>query len=936
MMKSKFTVAATCLLFSAGLSFAQTVGSNPIPADPEVRKGVLENGMTYIIRQNPKPENKVELRLAVNAGSILEDADQLGLAHFTEHMAFNGSKNFQKNELVSYLQSVGVKFGADLNAYTSFDETVYILPVPTDDEAILDKGLLVLEDWAANLSFDHEEIDKERGVVIEEWRLGRGASQRMRDKYFPLLFKGSQYAERLPIGTLDVLENFDYETIKRYYRDWYRPDMMAVIAIGDIDPDAMEKKIKERFGKIPAAAKKRERKVYDVPGHKETLVSVQRDKEQPFTQVQLMYKHDKKDNKTEADFRRMVVEQLYNGMLNARLNELRQTSAPPFISGFAFYSSLTRTKDAYQSFASVSESGIETGLKTLLTENERVRKFGFTQSELDRQKKEVLVRYERQYNERDKTESRNFASEYVRHFLAGDPVPGIEYVYNFFKQQIPTVTLEEINKLAGEWITDENRVVIVTGPEKDGVEGPSEAQILTWLNEAGKADIKPYEEKAVAASLMEAKPAPGKTTAQKTIESIGVTELILSNGVVVVLKPTDFKNDEILMSAFGLGGTSVYPDEDHFSAQFASQIVSMGGVADFPATELQKMMTGKTVRVSPYIAQTRQGMSGSTTPADLEDMFQLVHLYFTNPRKDPDAFNAFLTNNKALYQNLMSSPQFYFSDKLSKILSQNHPRGGGFPTLEEFDKISLDRAHEIFKDRFADASGFHFFLSGNFEVEQIKPLLETYIGSLPSKNKGETWRDLGIRPPVGPVREVIKKGADQKSQVNIVINGETPYSREDAYRLRCLGEILTIKLIEQLREEKGGVYGVGARGSMAKIPYENFSFNISFPCSPDNAEDLIKAAMAEVEKLRKDGPTEEDLGKIKETQRREMQESIKRNNYWNSALESSYYLESNPEDILTYPERIDKLSGKELQEAAQKFLSNPAIEVALMPEEEAK
>lgn len=913
------------------------VFAQPIPLDPAVRTGKLKNGMTYYIRQNAKPENKVELRLAVNVGSILENEKQLGLAHFTEHMCFNGTKNFEKNELVSYLQSLGIRFGADLNAYTSFDETVYILPIQSDDEVILDKGLLVLEDWASRVTFADEEIDKERGVVIEEWRMGRGASQRMRDKYFPILFQGSRYAERLPIGTLEVLETFSYQTIRDFYKTWYRPDLMAIIAVGDIDPDAMEKKIKERFGRIPTAKKPQPRLSYPVPGHKETLVSVQRDPEQPFTQIQLIYKHDPKPVKTSADFRQTLVNDLYNGMLNTRLGELRQSADPPFINGSAYYGSLIRTKDAYQSFAIVSENGIEKGLKALVRENERVKRYGFTPGEFERYKKVMLSNYERQFNERDKTESRAFAGEYIRHFLSQEPIPGIAFEFDFVKQQLPTITLEEVNRLATQWITQENRVVIITGPEKEGLNGPENAQVMAWLAEVAKETVTPYEDKALASSLMEQLPTPGSVTSVKAMEKIGTAELTFANGVKVVLKPTDFKNDEILLNAFKMGGGSLFPDKDQHSTNFAAQVINLSGIADFSATDLQKMMTGNTAKVSPYLSQYRQGFTGSTAPKDLETMLQMVHLYMTAPRKDPAAFQGFVANNKALYQNLMSSPQFYYSDQVSQLLTNNHPRGGGFPKPDDFDQIDLDRVMDIFQASFGNANGFTFFFTGNFQMETIVPMLERYLGSLPAQAVASNFQDLGIRPPKGIIRKDIRKGTDQKSMVTIFMGGEATYDRQDAYHVRCIGEILSIKLIEQLREEKGGVYSVGARASMSKIPYGSYSMNISFPTSVDKVEDLIKAALTELEKIKKEGPKPADLAKIKEAQKKEYQENLKQNNFWNSVLEDSYYTGFDPEEILGAEARIDQLTAEALQKAANIFFDGQnMITAVLLPEDEAR
>ncbi|MEL7004846.1 MAG: pitrilysin family protein, partial [Bacteroidota bacterium] len=644
-----------------------------LPVDPKVRVGKLDNGLTYYIRQNEKPEDKVELRLVVNVGSMLEEDNQRGLAHFMEHMAFNGTKNFEKNELVNYLQSVGVKFGADLNAYTSFDETVYILPIPSDDEEILDKGLLVLEDWAHNIELSEEEIDKERGVVIEEWRLGRGANQRMRDEWFPVMFQDSRYAERLPIGKKEVLESFDYETLRKFYKDWYRPDLMSVIAVGDIDPDVMERKIKERFSRIKASKNPKERKFYEVPNHKETLVSIVSDKEATFTQIQLIYKQENEETETLQNFRRQAVYSLYSGMINQRLDELKQSAEPPFFIASTGFGQMVRTKSNYSSFAVVGQDGIDKGLMAIALENERVRRYGFTQGELDRYKKTLLNRFEKSYKESDKTESGRYAGEYVRNFLTNEPIPGIAFEYDFYKKVMPSISLAEVNALSKDWITQENRVVVITSPEKEGIDLPTKEEILRTLDQATRADVKPYDDGVTASTFIENKPESGKVQSVVELKTVGAKELTLSNGVKVVLKSTDFKNDEILMSAFSYGGQSLYSEEEGPSASNASGIMAESGVKDFSSTDITKMLSGKTVRVSPYIATLSEGFNGSTSPKDLETMLQLVHLYFTAPRKDAEAFESFKSKNKMLFQNLMSNPNFYYSEEVSKILTQDHP-----------------------------------------------------------------------------------------------------------------------------------------------------------------------------------------------------------------------------------------------------------------------
>ena len=928
----------TCFWLLACLCLqAQTPDlSLPLPLDANVKTGKLPNGLTYYIRKNAKPEKRVELRLVVNAGSILEDEDQQGLAHFNEHMAFNGTKHFPKNELVNYLESIGLQFGADLNAYTSFDETVYILPVPTDKPGLVDKGLQILEDWAHNVTFEGVEIDKERGVVREEWRLGQGANQRMRDKTFPVTFKGSLYAMRLPIGKRNIIDSAKYEALKRFYKDWYRPDLQAVIAVGDIDVNEMEAKIKKYFAAIPLPKNPRERKYFPVPDHAETLVAIASDKEAPFTNVSLLYKKDVEPDKTAGDYARLLTYQVYTGMLNQRLSDLRLKAEPPFIGAGAFYSNpYLRTKGGLSLSATVSETGVEKGLRTLLEENKRVKEFGFTEAELERYKKQMLSNYEREYNERDKTESESYVSEYVDNYLEHAPSPGIEWEYDFVKKYLPTLKVTNINAVAAKLLTDKNLVVTITAPAKEGVKVPTEAEIRAILKDAANLTVKPLEEKVLATSFLDPQSLkPGTITKETKNDKLGTTELVLSNGVRVILKPTDFKNDEVLMQGYSLGGQSLAPDADYYSAAYASQIVSQAGIKDFPMADMSKMLAGKNTRVSPGIGQLTEGIQGSTTPKDLETLLQLTYLYFTAPRHDKEAYTSFATKQKQQFQNLASNPQFYFFGEQNKILTQNHPRAGGLPKPEDFDKIDYEKAFQFYQSRFADASDFTFLLVGTFKTEEIKPLLERYLGSLPATGRKETWKDLGIRPPAGKVEKVINRGTDPKSQVSITFTGAAPYNADDNYALNALGQILSIKLIEKLREEKGGVYGAGASGSMSKYPYESYTFSINFPCGPDNAEALSKDALAELEKIRQQGITPEDVAKIKEQEKRETEVNIKQNRYWLTALQKADFEKINPEKILDWQKRIDSLTSDMLKNVANKYLKPDSyIKIVLMPEE---
>jgi len=932
-LKTRFSILIG-LLFGTCIQAQEVNLQKKIPLDPKIRKGKLENGITYYIRKNEKPENRLELRLALNAGSILENEDQLGLAHFTEHMAFNGTENFSKNELVKYLQSVGVRFGAHLNAYTSFDETVYMLHLPSDSAGIVNKGFQILEDWAYNLSFDTVEIDKERGVVIEEWRLGQGADRRMLDEYLPVLYKDSRYAERLPIGKKEVLETFEYETLKQFYEDWYRPELMSVIAVGDMDVDEIEKKIKKHFSRIQPVKNPKPRKKYPVPDHKETLIKVVSDEEAAFTRIMLFYKHDPREMEKQKDFRSYIRAQLYSGMFNQRLDELRQKADPPFIyANTRFGRTWARTKSAYQATAVVSETGIEKGLKAIVEEIKRVKTHGFTKGELERYKKEMLSAYEQAYNERDKTESKSYASEYVRNFLNNEPAPGITFEYNFVKKILPGISLEEVNNLTGKWIRDENKVIVVTAPKKQEVVLPEESNIRDILQEVQDSEVAPYKDKVTSAALMAKKPKAGTIIEENKLNEIGVTEWTLSNGVKVKLKPTDFKNDEVLVRAFSPGGHSVYPDDVYHSAANASAIIGQSGLKDMNQIELQKYLAGKVVSLSPFIDDLTEGLSGSAAPKDLETLFQLMHLQFVAPRKDPDVFQSFIAKNKAIYQNIMSNPQYYYYDSLARIMSQNHLRGDYFPTMKDWERVKLEEVYNVYKDRFKDAGDFTFLIVGAFDLVEIKPLVETYLGSLPMTGREESWRDQGVRPPDNKVMESVEKGGDPKSRVTIIFTDKYGYDRMESYKLNVLAEILDIKLIEVLREEKSGVYGAGASSSMTQYPYEHYSFRVAFPCSPDNVEELTQATFDIIRKLKEEGPDEKDLNKVKETLRREREENLDKNGYWLSVLNTYYFNKEDPRETLKYEERIQSITREDVKETARKYLKkDDYIQVVLYPE----
>ena len=925
------------LLLLAGLSLVASLAfaTEPLPLDPAVRTGKLPNGLTYYIQKNIKPEKRVELRLAVNTGSVQEDEDQIGLAHFVEHMCFRGTKRFPNEEVIHYLQSVGAKFGPDINASTSFDETVYQLSIPSDVPETLNKGLAVLEDWAAAVTLDDAMIDKERQVVVEEWRLGRGANQRMMDKFIPVLFKDSKYANRLPIGTKDSIEGASTAAVKRFYRDWYRPDNMAVVVVGDIDPAAMETKIKAEFGALPAATKPRAVARVTVPAHSGTRYSIVSDKENPYNVALLGWTTDPETIRTTDDLRQSLVRDLFVAMLNNRLGELLQQAKPPFLFSQSNYSRLfIRTQDAFQLTVVVPDGGYETGLGAALTETERVRRHGFTAAELERAKKTMLKNLEQAFNERDKTPSDRLVGQYVGHFLDAQPAPGIAYIFPFAQQQVPAITLADLQPLSTRLIRPDNQVVVILGTEKPGTTLPTEANLQTMVTQVAAAKIEPYAEKQLAASLLKERPQPGQMAAGKPLPEIGGAELVFANGVRVVLKPSDFKNDEVLLQGYRAGGQSVFPGDCKLAAELAGSYLSESGAGPFSKTELQKMLAGKTVGVSVGLDLYFDQVKGSSSAADLETMLQLVHLYFTQPREDREAYTSVETRIKAILSHTLDNPQMYFQNELQKFLYRDHPRNTDtLPTEAEWADLSFEKTMQVCRSRFGHANGFTFVLVGSFNPQTAVPLLATYLGSLPANAEQPAYQDLGIRALAGPAEKQVLRGNDPKSLTVLTIEGPADWSREESHRLWSLGQILDRVLIDKLREDMAGVYGLHVQASLEKNPYPHYNFQLSIPCAPENVAKLTAAAVAEIERIQKSGLKPEEIQKEVETQRRAFEKDARENGSWQWKLAQIY---RDGEDLtrLTHPETLVALVEAEgLQKTAQKYLDTTKfVQITLNPE----
>jgi zinc protease len=904
-----------------------------IPVDPAVRIGRLSNGITYYIRANEKPENRAELRMAIKAGSMEEDPDQLGIAHLVEHMAFNGSRNFSKNELVNYLESVGSRFGPDLNAYTSFDETVYMLQVRSDEADHLNKGMLILRDWADGVSFEGEEIDKERGVVISEWRSGLSAEQRMQKEYLPLIYYQSRYADRLPIGDPELLKTVPYDAVRRFYKDWYRPDLMAILVVGDIDVDSMEMKIKDQFGTILPSTQRTKPQV-TFPVHQETFARIITDPEASNSRVQIIYKHKYNDVDNLLDYREGLLHTLYNRMLAKRLAEITREADPPYAFGYSGYGQDVGELGTYSSMAIGDAKNMRRAYTTLLEENQRVLLHGFTDTELAREKAAMMRQAEQNVLEQDKQESSRIVQRLVYHFLEESPIPDASQTLEMYKSMMPTITASEISQFAKLWITDQNRVVLVTAPEKDIAMLPDSAELIRIMNEVNVRDLSPYEDIDVSAPLLSGS-FPVRAVINVSHDKVlDIYHWQFENGIRVSAKPTDFKNDEILMNAYSAGGHSLYDLDVFPSARSASSVISSSGVGSFNATALDKKLTGLRVSVTPFITERHEGFNGMSAVSDFETMMQLVYSYATKFRKDTVALNAYLNREKAMYANLLANPQNWYSDKVTRIVSQNHPRRG-FPTLESYDQVKMNEIIKIYEDRFRDLSDMHFFFVGNFNIDSLQRITSRYLGALPGSGRNESWKDVGDRMPSGVIDSVYTRGEAPRSLVQFIYHGNDHFNPDTAYLLQSLIDLARIKLRESLREEESGVYGVSIFGGQTLYPVQQYNIRVSFNAEPSRTKELVEAAKEVIQKLKsKVDPV--DIAKVTEIQRQGRIRDLKQNQFWMGAFINSYLNETDMAQSVQMQKleiRIDMLNEELLTKAARKYFNeNELISVVMYPD----
>ncbi len=895
-----------------------------LPVDPDVRIGTLDNGLTYYIRANKRPENRAELRLVVNAGAVLEDDDQRGMAHLLEHMAFNGTENFEKQELIEFMESIGMRLGPDVNAYTSFDETVYMLQVPTDNSEYLSTAFQIMEDWSGAITLDGAEIDAERGVVVEEWRLGQGAQARMNDKQFPIIFKGSQYAERMPIGTQESIETASHEAIRRFYEDWYRPDLMAVIAVGDFDPDVIEGLVRQHFEGLEPASDPRARTMFDVPDQPGTDFAIATDPEAPSAQVAVFYKMDVDPDGTAGDYRRGLVESIYNSMLNARFQEITQQADPPIAFGASAKGGMVRTKGMYQLFAGVAPDSIERGLDTLLTEAARVEQFGFTETELERTKLNMLRGIQRAYDDRANRRSSGFVNEYTRAYLQDEPIPGLEYEFELYKRFIPEITLDEVNAIGRDWIRDGNRVVLVNAPETEEVVVPSEDALLAVLDGAAGKELTAYEDSVSDAPLLPVVPDPGSIVSESRIDELDFTEWTLSNGAKVLLKPTDLRDDEIRFSATSPGGTSLVSDEDYTVASTASAVVNISGLGEFNLVDFQKKMAGVAASASASIGEFSEGLGGQASPKDVEALFQIIYMRFTAPRVDAVALEAFLTQGRASLANREATPGFQFNRRLTEVRWQDHPRRQT-QTVESLDDWDAERSFAFYQDRFADASDFAFFFVGTFDLETMRPLVERYLASLPSIGREETWRDVGVRHVEGAVNEEVRAGIEPQSQTRIYFTGPFEQTREQRVILPAMGLVLQNRLRDVLREDLGGTYGVGVGASQSSRPTDRYTITINYGSDPERADELAEAVFAEIEKLQAAPPEESEVADVRANYLRSFETNQESNGWWLNNLVGSYTTGRDILNLLTYEEVVEGITPEMIHAAAQAYFSTENV-----------
>lgn len=906
-----------------------------IKLNGKVRTGKLDNGLTYFIRSNNKPANRAEFQIAVNAGSVLEEANEVGLAHFTEHMNFNGTKQFPANTMIDELEKEGIVFGREINAYTGFDQTVYMVTLPTDNKELFDMGLKILDGWAFGALMTGEEIDKERGVIIEEWRMSQGGSERLRAKTWGTMLKGSKYAERLPIGTLENLQNFKYEDIRGFYQKWYRPDNMAVIIVGDFDADEMEQKVIDYFTMTPKPCAPTERPVYSIDDNKEPLVCVATDKEATSTQIQMFYKHPAKTVKTLGDFREQyLVYGLFETMFNERLSELGEKKSCPYMQAGAGYGGfLARPVAAYQMYVVAKEGKVLDALETMMMENRRLQQHGFLQTELDRAKESLLEQYARAAKEESKTESERIASELVDYFLDQVPMPGAILENKWAKAMMDDITLEEVNALISKWMTEENFVCTISMPEKKGVKVPTEEKVLKLIEKCKKANTKAWVDYVKTEPFLAQEPKGGKIESTTKNEKFDYTEYVLSNGAKVVVKKTNYKNDEILTHAVSNGGVSMYDDKDVINASFAASIVDGSGIGNYDHSQLMKFMKGKTFGLTPSMDELQDFLTGSCSPKDFETQLQYMYMFFTAPRVDKEVLASEIDKLKTQINMVKNMPEFAFQEKWLKAMYPNDKRTIMIPTEAQLKQLNADKMLKMFKERFSDASDFTFTFVGNIDEKTMLPLIEKYIGGLPSSKgkKAENWKDRSKAFAKGVVDETVYAGEANKGLMTITF--ENDFDWNDRLAVNALNNICSIKLTETIREELGGTYSPSFSLSYEKYPQAKSTAMCYYTCDPTTVDKLTNATFEVLDKIVAEGPTEVDLNKVKEQLILERKGRMENNGYWLGQIIGSRFYKYEMQTLEEYSAAVNALTIEDIKAVAAKYLKHDGyVRVSLKPE----
>lgn len=928
-MKHLFhSLLAVAFVLCAGFqqAVAQQMQFPPLPVDKNVRIGQLDNGLTYYIRHNKLPENRAEFYIAQKVGSILEEPQQRGLAHFLEHMAFNGTKNFPGDDkglgVIPWCETVGIKFGTNLNAYTSIDETVYnISNAPIDRTGVLDSCLLILHDWSNYILLKDDEINKERGVIREEWRSRNSGMLRVYTDLLPTIYQGDKYADCMPIGSIDVINNFPYKDIRDYYHKWYRPDLQGIVIVGDIDVDTVEAKLKAVFADVQKPVNPAERTYYPVTDNKEPIVAIGTDKEVDDPSIEIYFKQDATPDSEKNNVGYLASQymtSMISSMLNARLSELVQSANPPFTRASSYYSDffVAKTKEAFALSASSKADGIETALKTLLQETERARRFGFTESEYARARANYLQSLESAYNEREKTKHGSYVREYVQNFLNGEPIPGIEAEYAMMNQLAPNIPLQAMNMVMQQLVPDSNQVVIIAGPAKEGLKYPTKEEVINLLKGMKDLDLQAYVDKVSDEPLMKEAPKGGKIISEKEGDIYGSTRLVLSNGVTVYVKKTDFKADEIRMKGTSLGGKSIFPDKDALNFAVMDNVIAVGGLGNFSQVDLTKVLAGKKVSVNAGLGATTENVFGTCSPKDFETMMQLTYLTFTAPRKDAEAFESFKNRMKAQLESAQANPLSSINDSLQKAMYNNHPRVVMMKP-EMVDQIDYDRILEMYNDRFKDASDFTFYFVGNIDLETAKPLIAEYLGALPAINRKETFKDTKMSIRKGVYKnEYAKEQQTPTATIVFLYSGKAPYTLKNDILLSFATQVLDMVYTEEVREKEGGTYGVNCFGDLQKYPKEQLLLQIVFQTDPAKKDKLAGIVVDELKKLAAEGPSDVHLQKVKEYMLKKYADNQKENGYWMNNLNDYFYYGMDMTE--GYTDIVNSITAKDIQ----KFVSD--------------